>query len=558
MRISMDLSSSRFLFLDCQTTGLSHQRAELLELGWSLSFHEKDIQTRLVRPSEITTVPKKVWRMTGITVADAEGGKAASDIWEELRQAVLEGPVPICAAVIHYSQFELPFLKALHKKVCGEESLPWPVICSYRVSARLHQDLPARTLRALSGHLGFVLPETHRSREHVAATQKIWRHLLEGLRTRESVTTWDDLQSWLAKKSTRPSKREPRKYLIPRELRLDLPETPGVYQMHSSTGSILYIGKATSLRSRVNSYFRQRRSTRAMLGELMTQVASIEVTETETALEAALLENDRIKRFQPQYNSSLRTYDRRIGFVASDLSEVSLKPSAAHPWGPFLSPRPFESLERLLLLQKEQLEEKELLLLAHDPREMKIALEALLRLLGIEDISNLTLKDLLKAGRRLLPSQAVNDAPNEEPDILSSLQRKLKRPIRLLHHAHWLCWMMESRVAWQVSVDNTDRWRFLTLAGGKIVDQGYRTERELSHFKRPRVAFRSRQEQMTVETYDRMRILLTELAILTKRNVRVQVEFSASRVYRTDRAVGLIVHAINATRQKDDEVTINS
>ncbi|MDP1833731.1 MAG: GIY-YIG nuclease family protein [Candidatus Moranbacteria bacterium] len=93
-----------------------------------------------------------------------------------------------------------------------------------------------------------------------------------------------------------------------------LPQTPGVYLFRDVEGRIIYIGKATDLRSRVSSYFRALRELSHHNGDLVpeqqsrpiemmiAQVVDIEVQETESVLEALILESNLIKKHQPKYN----------------------------------------------------------------------------------------------------------------------------------------------------------------------------------------------------------------------------------------------------------------
>ncbi len=84
-----------------------------------------------------------------------------------------------------------------------------------------------------------------------------------------------------------------------------LPHKPGVYQFFDADGKILYVGKATSLRSRVGSYFAKDHpdgKTRI----LVRKIADLRTILTETPYDALLLENSLIKEYQPRYNILLR------------------------------------------------------------------------------------------------------------------------------------------------------------------------------------------------------------------------------------------------------------
>ena len=84
-----------------------------------------------------------------------------------------------------------------------------------------------------------------------------------------------------------------------------LPAQPGVYIMKGERGEVLYIGKATSLRSRVRSYF-SGNDTRAFVAHLDTLLFDIETIVTTSPKEALLLENTLIKRHSPRFNFKLR------------------------------------------------------------------------------------------------------------------------------------------------------------------------------------------------------------------------------------------------------------
>lgn len=79
-----------------------------------------------------------------------------------------------------------------------------------------------------------------------------------------------------------------------------LPPRPGVYFMKDAAGKTMYIGKATSLRNRVTSYFS--RPADARIEAMVTKIRTIDYQETPTAIEALMLEAQLIKKHQPPYN----------------------------------------------------------------------------------------------------------------------------------------------------------------------------------------------------------------------------------------------------------------
>jgi DNA polymerase III subunit epsilon len=514
----MALASQTYLFLDCQTTGLSRNRAEILELGWSLSFDESAVETRLIKPEKLETISKTVWRMTGIQPSDLADAMDVTQVWKELVLSTYSIDNPVVCAVIHYSQFEMPFLQAVHRQVFPDTEFPWPVVCTHQLARRLHADLPARTLRALSGHFGFVLPEEHRSRGHVIATQKIWRQFLSTLESNQSVATWEDFQSWLRQPVQK--NRTKKTFQVSKTFLKTLPEQPGVYEMVSRSGVVLYVGKATSLKSRVGSYFQQRRPERSKLNELLTQVAEVRVVQTETPLEAALLENDRIKNLQPQYNYSLRSFSRCLYFATPLSENYSTHYGFQNPWGPFTSVSCFESLHRLLRMHADQSTEEDIRYLVHPVEDIKAALVRVLERNQVASQS-LSVVSLLTLGKRL-------DGPLPEDEIEASIYRKLKRVPRSLHQAAFRCWILDCRIAWRVEAG---QWRYLELCDGKVIQRGCSdTWGQMPNYCRSRHPLRERKRKMNLEIYDRTRVLITELGMIAKR-VPVKIQVSPSRTY---------------------------
>ncbi len=80
----------------------------------------------------------------------------------------------------------------------------------------------------------------------------------------------------------------------------NFPDTPGVYLMKDGDGRVLYVGKAGNLKRRVSSYFLRPHDAR--LERLVSEIRSIDYRETDTAIEALILEAELIKKLSPPFN----------------------------------------------------------------------------------------------------------------------------------------------------------------------------------------------------------------------------------------------------------------
>lgn len=85
----------------------------------------------------------------------------------------------------------------------------------------------------------------------------------------------------------------------------NLPNSPGIYQYLNSDGTIIYIGKAKNLKKRVSSYFNKNHDN-TKTAVLVKQIVEIKTIVVGSEIEALLLENNLIKKYQPKYNILLK------------------------------------------------------------------------------------------------------------------------------------------------------------------------------------------------------------------------------------------------------------
>ena len=121
--------------------------------------------------------------------------------------------------------------------------------------------------------------------------------------------------------------------------KLELPREPGVYLFKRSDDRVLYVGKATDLRSRVRSYF-TKNPDREMVPRLVSESDKVDFIVTQSPSEALVLERELIRSNQPRYNSALKD-SKSFPFIAITSHQYPRimytrdPPEDATIWGPF-------------------------------------------------------------------------------------------------------------------------------------------------------------------------------------------------------------------------------
>ncbi|MFM6929919.1 MAG: exonuclease domain-containing protein [Bdellovibrio sp.] len=332
----MNLKEMPLFFLDLQTTGTKPESgAHILEIAWA--DNNGPVESSLVQLPNDEKIPYRIQLITGIFNEDMASARSIEELFLVFEERFQNHP-----CVIHFAQFEKPFLAEAFKKIEKENKLE--ILCTHEIAKRLLPNLPTRGIKGLAGYFGFPSTDFKRSAQQVEATRAIWLGLTELLQE-QGVETHQQLQDWLA--VTPKTSRTKYEYPLPKEKRLSLPDEPGVYRMVSKWDEILYVGKATSLKDRVNSYFRGQKNRDPRKLEMLTQVYDLKVTVCGSPLEAALLETDEIKRLDPRYNISLKASKRGLVFFNRDFTEMDFEQNEEFYFGPFSSSVVFESLRNL-------------------------------------------------------------------------------------------------------------------------------------------------------------------------------------------------------------------
>ena len=288
--VSESLSQLEVLVVDFQATAAA-PHGHLLEMGWARAgATTAEAHVRLIALPNGERIPPAVARLTGISEQMAQDGVDAHVAWRELSNeaaTLARQPAP---TVIHFARFEQPFLRAL-----AGGTPPLDVVCTHDIARRLLPDLPRRGVRALTGYFGRggrrTAPQRRSRGGHSVRLARAGAPA-----ARRGNFDLERASGMARRRSRTRTHRRRRVWPMPRDVRLSLPDAPGIYRMLRTSGDVLYVGKAASLHHRVNSYFRKQHGMPERTLEMLSQARGISFSQTPSALEAALLETDEIKR----------------------------------------------------------------------------------------------------------------------------------------------------------------------------------------------------------------------------------------------------------------------
>ncbi|WP_024288047.1 DEDD exonuclease domain-containing protein [Cellulomonas sp. KRMCY2] len=294
--IGTPLSEVTFVVVDLETTGGTPGGSAITEIG-AVKVRGGEVlgelQT-LVDPGG--PVPAFIATLTGITTSMVRGQPRIEEVLptflEFSRGAVL---------VAHNASFDIGFLKA----AAAEHGYPWPgnqVLDTVALARRAvtRDEVPNHKLGTLAAFFRTTVTPNHRALSDARATVDVLHALLARLGPL-GVTHLEDLATAC---DPVPAARRRKRYLAD-----GLPDAPGVYQFRDARSEVLYVGTATSIRTRVRSYFTAAEH-RSRMNEMVGLAEQVVPIVCGTVLEARVRELRLIAEHSPRYNRRSRFPER--------------------------------------------------------------------------------------------------------------------------------------------------------------------------------------------------------------------------------------------------------
>jgi len=306
--------AGRIACVDLETTGGHAARDRVMEVGIVLIEDGVVVEeySTLVNPG--VRIPNAIQHFTGITdvmVADAPPFEAVADAIESR----IEGRL----FVAHNARFDYGFLRNEFRRT--GRRFRAPVLCTVRLSRALTPDERGHNLDSVMLRHGIACDARHRALGDAKVLADFLRIARDGWPAEELAS--------IVKKLTGTARLPPQ---IDPSVADELPEGPGVYLFHGEDDSLLYIGKARNLATRVPAHFAD---PRGKLEQQLTQrVRRIEWIETPGEFSTLVLEARLIKAKNPAFNRKLRG--------SSELWAIRLREDSAMPLAAI---RPLDELD---------------------------------------------------------------------------------------------------------------------------------------------------------------------------------------------------------------------
>src|SRR3954454_16929763 len=298
------LSQVTFVVVDLETTGGSPGDDAITEIGAVKLRGGECLGTfaTLVNPGR--DIPPTITFLTGITHSMVMTAPSIASVLPAFLEFARD-----CVIVGHNIRFDLAFLDAAIRRH-GYPRLSQPSVDTCGLARPLVRDeVPNCKLGTLAERFRLGHKPTHRALDDALATGDLLHVLLERAGSL-GVLGLDDLLS-LPTIAGHPQ-------LAKLRLTDDLPRAPGVYLFRDVNGRVLYVGKATNLRTRVRSYFSG--DERRKVGQLLRETHVIDHVVAPGPLEAAVLEVRLIHEHLPRFNRQAKTW-RRYAYLKLTLDE---------------------------------------------------------------------------------------------------------------------------------------------------------------------------------------------------------------------------------------------
>ncbi|MFT4571844.1 MAG: DNA polymerase-3 subunit epsilon [Hyphomicrobiaceae bacterium] len=291
--LSGPIADTPFVIVDLETTGHHPDQESVTEIG-AVRVQGGKVVARFeqfVNPSR--PIPAFVTKLTGITDAMVADAPPIHEVIGRFAEFAAGGVL-----VAHNAAFDAGLLDRESRRTLGRP-LGLPTLCTVKLAQRLLPELRRTSLDALCEHFSLDPNARHRALGDAETTAIVLERLTAVLLERGARTAEDILDAQVDPNSPRELKVH-----VPQSDLESLPNGPGVYRLIGEEEDSLYIARAANVRDKVLAYFLSADHLSDRQLTMISKTYEISVTPCGSELEAAIIEADEVRRFEPPYNRS--------------------------------------------------------------------------------------------------------------------------------------------------------------------------------------------------------------------------------------------------------------
>ena len=287
------------VFVDIETNGGNGDRGRITEIA-IIRVEDGEVveeYSSLVNPGG--SIPYWITKLTGISNSDVADAPYFDEIAPEVHR-MLDGAI----FVAHNVRFDFSFIKRQLEAV-GYTFRP-KLFCTVRMSRMMYPEHTGHSLEKIINRHAISTESRHRAYADAKAILDFTKLAIE----EKGIDAFQQSAAMQMKTKTLPPNVNEAEFAR-------IPETPGVYIFEDSEGMPLYVGKSVNLRMRVMSHFA---NDTKIAKEMKLSLSSHKISfiQTETEIEALLLESAKVKELQPIHNRLLRRKTQQAVLTKSE------------------------------------------------------------------------------------------------------------------------------------------------------------------------------------------------------------------------------------------------
>jgi DNA polymerase III epsilon subunit-like protein len=293
------ISEANFVVVDIETTGNSAINDRITDIACITvkNFEIIDIYSSLINPHQ--HIPWYVQKLTGITNSMVRSAPESNKIFPIIRDLFDQENTYFVA---HSSKFDSSFVYETFRR----ESIDFnevPTICTLKISQKILPKNIKKSVGSIADFFQIPILNRHRAYDDAFATANFFIELLYMLQDRYEIFTVEEVIAFQdTKQNYIPKLNAKTKNKLLQYKKL-APVQSGIVMFIGANSKILHISKTNNISQHINSFVEQVEIYSEKINKILKKFIRIEWLETSNELETYVLENRKIKFYEPEFNS---------------------------------------------------------------------------------------------------------------------------------------------------------------------------------------------------------------------------------------------------------------